>query len=148
MLASSIAKPSQWTKPGSEPDSEKLNLSGGGALAGAARPNTAQPTTAGRSSRRTLMVAPLECREDPTTDPLARAAFLTVRICGPPVGHVDQIAPSSRSTCRTSLAAMRRTQTWRGPMTSRVAQNSTHDPVGHIDSASTSILPSSWQTMT
>jgi hypothetical protein len=74
------------------------------------------------------MVPPCECREGPThTDPLARAAFLTARICGRPLGHVDQIAPSSRSTCRTSLAAMRRTQTCRGPITSRVAQNSKHD---------------------
>jgi hypothetical protein len=46
------------------------------------------------------------------------------------------------------LAAIRLTQTWRGPMTSTVAQNSKHDPDGHIDSASTSILPPSWQTMT
>ena len=49
---------------------------------------------------------------------------------------VGQIAPSSRSTCRTSLAATRRRQTWRGPMTSPVAQNSSDGPDGHIDSAS------------
>jgi hypothetical protein len=62
--------------------------------------------------------------------------------------HVDQIAPSPRSTCRTSLAAMRRTQICRGPMTSTVAQNSSDAPRGHIDSASTSILRPSWQTIT
>jgi hypothetical protein len=74
---------------------------------------------------------------------LRRAVSLpwaTARIDGPLSCHVDQIAPSSRSTCLTSLAAMRRTQTCRGPITSKVAQNSKHDPPGHIDSASTSIL--------
>jgi hypothetical protein len=65
-----------------------------------------------------------------------------------PGGHGVQIALSSRSTWRTSLAAMRRTQRCRGPMTSTVAQNSREDPEGHIDSASTSILRSSWQTIT
>jgi hypothetical protein len=33
-------------------------------------------------------------------------------------------------------------------VTSRVAQNSKHDPVGHIDAASTSTLLPSWQTIT
>jgi hypothetical protein len=33
-------------------------------------------------------------------------------------------------------------------MTSTVAQNSSDDPDGHIDSASTSILRPSWQTIT
>jgi hypothetical protein len=33
-------------------------------------------------------------------------------------------------------------------MTSKVAQNSRHDPDGHIDSASTSILSPSRQTIT
>jgi hypothetical protein len=52
--------------------------------------------------------------------------------------HEVQIAPSSRSTCRTSLDAMRRTQTCRGLMNpSTVAQNSREDPLGHIPSAST-----------
>jgi hypothetical protein len=51
--------------------------------------------------------------------------------------HVDQIAPSSRSTCRTSLAAIRRTQRCRGPMTCTVAQNSSDEPTGHIDSSLT-----------
>jgi hypothetical protein len=57
-------------------------------------------------------------------------------------------AGGQRSTCRTSLAAMRCTHTCRGPITSRVAQNSRHDPAGHIAWASTSILPPSWQTIT
>jgi hypothetical protein len=41
-----------------------------------------------------------------------------------------QIVPSSRSTCRISLAAMVCTQTCRGTMTSRVVQNSSDDPAG------------------
>jgi hypothetical protein len=35
-----------------------------------------------------------------------------------------------------------------GPITSRVAQNSSDDPDGHIDSASTSTLLQSWHTIT
>jgi hypothetical protein len=73
--------------------------------------------------------------------------WATARIGGPPSCHSAQTAPSSRSTCRTSLDAMRRTHTCRGPITSKVAQNSRHDPAGHIDSASTSIRLTSWHTM-
>src|SRR3954466_10167562 len=58
VVSKSISKPSHWMKPGSEPESEEWNLSGDVALAGAANPNTAQPAITGRSSRRTVTVAP------------------------------------------------------------------------------------------
>jgi hypothetical protein len=38
VVSRSISKPSHWMKPGSEPESEEWNLSGGVALAGAAKP--------------------------------------------------------------------------------------------------------------
>lgn len=47
------------------------------------------------------------CRSQPNE---SRVAYPAAGLGGPCV-HVDQIAPSSLSTCRTSLAAIRRTHT-------------------------------------
>jgi hypothetical protein len=55
-------------KCGSEPSSGKLNLSGGVALAGAAKPKTAQqPAITERSSRRTVMVLIPSVRRPPAS---------------------------------------------------------------------------------
>jgi uncharacterized cupredoxin-like copper-binding protein len=62
-----------------------------------------------------------------------------LELIGHRFGHVEQ------HIRRTSLAAIRRTQTCRGPMTSTVAQNSKPDPAGHMASASTSIRRPSWR---
>jgi hypothetical protein len=49
-----MSKPSQWART-SDPDCSKLNLSGGLALAEAAKPKIAHPTMTGRSRQRTLI---------------------------------------------------------------------------------------------
>jgi len=63
-----MSKPSHCART-SVPDSVKLNLWGGLALAGPAKPNTAQPTITGRTSRRTFMASLLRlraCGQSPT----------------------------------------------------------------------------------
>jgi hypothetical protein len=56
---------------------------------------------------------------------LSRCQMRSVRFLDNGLDHSGlSPAPSSRSTCRTSLAAVRPTQTCHGPMTSRVAHDS------------------------
>src|SRR4029453_18191311 len=60
LVSRSMAKPSHWMKPGSEPEPESWNLSGDVALAGAANPSMVQPritAAAAVPNRRTLDIA-------------------------------------------------------------------------------------------